>query len=754
MAISLVADDDSGQGQPNSVNSNVIASGPISSTAGISGTLAGSGLSRASALASTGPSALVTSSASSAPGKRLRNPLGEFSSYNYQISLYMITPDAYEAFVASGRKRINALTEALGSTDSGGAFLVAQSGGINNSTQPRAPGFDFDYGIEELSFKTLSSGRSSLTATNSTAFKFNVIEPYGFSFITKLKVASDALAEYAKQAGNGWPENPIKHFFILGIKFFGYDKNGNLLNGSEVIDGNTLDPNSIGNGLFETFYDIVITSLKFKLDGKSTIYQIEAASLPPQSAFSVKKGIINTNKEVTAKTVGDAIEKLFDKLNKEQQVLFDQEVIREKNEYNVRYIGDAEQIANATLLLETDLQKYNWPGSGARTSEESNVSSEVKSIPKNTEKTISFNNKTPILQAINDIITQSTYLRDALRQVHSTALEPDPDTSAVPSEDPNTKKTIKWFNCGAEITNARWDSAVSDWAYTITYVIQTYETPVIESEYANPGEKYYGPHKRYNYYFTGKNSEVIAYNQSFDNTYFNTSINPAVGELVNPSGGNNSGSNVSPAGSGNSAGGPTNVPQVPNTRTDMPRLGKLGIGLEAQNNYVTSLYDPGAYARATITILGDPDFLIQDSPGSENQIYDRFYGTNGFTVNPNGGQVFIEVDFNEAVDYSPETGTLDINESILFWKYPENISKKVKGVSYRVRDVTSKFSNGKFTQTLTCDINDFGDAGTLQNDQGREPLPQDLQNTVQTPSVDISQVRLQVPPGIQGLGGG
>ena len=42
------------------------------------------------------------------PGKRLQNPLGNFSSYTYQISLYMITPDAYDAFIQTGRKNINA----------------------------------------------------------------------------------------------------------------------------------------------------------------------------------------------------------------------------------------------------------------------------------------------------------------------------------------------------------------------------------------------------------------------------------------------------------------------------------------------------------------------------------------------------------------------------------------------------------------------------------------------------------------------
>ena len=80
------------------------------------------------------------------PGRRLKNPLGSLASYNYQVALYMITPDAYDAFTASGRTNI----EALQTEGAGGAFLVAQSGGINNNNSQRAPGMELDYYIDNL----------------------------------------------------------------------------------------------------------------------------------------------------------------------------------------------------------------------------------------------------------------------------------------------------------------------------------------------------------------------------------------------------------------------------------------------------------------------------------------------------------------------------------------------------------------------------------------------------------------------------
>ena len=61
-------------------------------------------------------------------GRRLDNPLGVLSSYTYQISLYMVSPTAYDAFTSTGRTKIEALQNIEGSIEGAGtAFLIAQS---------------------------------------------------------------------------------------------------------------------------------------------------------------------------------------------------------------------------------------------------------------------------------------------------------------------------------------------------------------------------------------------------------------------------------------------------------------------------------------------------------------------------------------------------------------------------------------------------------------------------------------------------
>lgn len=686
------ADEDNGQGQANTAESGAVPSAPNASATGQGGTTGGTSNVTQGADGQATSNDTTFSTAEETPGKRLNNPLGNFSSYTYQLSLYMITPDAYDAFVASGRRRINIFNEATaGQEGAGGAFLIAQSGGINNASSKRAPGFEFDYGIDNLTLTTLINGKATESESNSITFTFNIIEPYGFSFLSKLRSAADAIAGYSEQIKDSYPENPSKQFFILGIRFFGYDEAGNVINGKETYDGNTLDPNSVGNGLFETFYDITINTIKFKLDGKATVYNVEATSTASQAAFSIKRGLLLSGAQVEASTVGEAIDQLLAKLNKEQQDAVDKS-IRYPNTYKVVYLNDADTIANASLVSDEDLDKYKFPSSGVKSTTQSNDAASFATRPDVTRRTATFKAGTPILQAINNIVTQSSFLRDALKVVYTTAVEPA-KTKGLEENKPNTNKKVQWYNCSAEISNARWDDKILDWAYDITYIIQTYQTPVIDSIYANPGQTYYGPFKRYEYWYGRKggtgNSEVLSYSQNLDNTYFTVVLGDPPSDNQNKI-----------------------LPEIatrPGLRTNRPRLGKLGNGMEAQNNYLTSLFDLQAYASAKVTIMGDPDFLMQPQASSENDIYNRFYGTDGFTANPNGGQVYIEIDFQEAVDYESETGVLKLNDSILFFKYPDSISKKVKGVSYTVLEVQSSFVNGSFKQVLSCINNSFPD---------------------------------------------
>ena len=89
-----------------------------------------------------------------------------------------------------------------------------------------------------------------------------------------------------------------------------------------------------------------------------------------------------------------------------------------------------------------------------------------------------------------------------------------------------------------------------------------------------------------------------------DNTYFNVAILP----------------DGDPA----SHGGGSTVPTYPNKKQNQDSQGRLDVGMESQNAYMTSLFDVGTYALAKLSILVDPDFLTQETTTSVRQLYNQF----------------------------------------------------------------------------------------------------------------------------------
>lgn len=738
------ASDDSGVSQPNPAGSTGTPTASPAGAAGTGGTTPTTA--KTTAGGSTGPNAPPQSGTStpadsnptksstawtyskvspqpvasaSRPGKRLQNPLGELSSYTYQITMYMLTPDAYDAFVNTGRTKINAIsnvtvdpTSSPSAPPKGGTYIVAQSGGINNTSIPRAPNFDYDYGIDDLQMRTLT-GRKENAPTVVTEISFKIYEPYGFSFLTNLRKAGDTL--YGSNQGNGnWGEsgsNKLRQLFVLGIKFLGYDASGRVatpnLKLSDPTATGLLDPQNTANdgSLFEHFIDMQITSLKFKIDGRMVVYNIKGVQANVGKALNISRGTLKYQQNITEGTVGDAIEKLMVNINKEEQdaASGDKPRIGVPNRFEVIWMPGTELIYQASMVSKADIDKSHWPGSKAKTSAESNDATATKTQTADNNTTqVSLAPNQPLLSCFQQIVKQSQYMETQLAAVYTTDPQADPKTKGEQKVKPSQQvHSLSWINVTPQVSSIKWDSKTKDWAYTIQYLITEYKTPINTSPMVNPNNNLYpGPVKRYDYWYTGKNAEVISYEQTMDNTYMQVVVGVGDSAL-------STGAAEPSKGAGNS-GTQTDSP-VQIGQEAAPRIGRTGYGMDAQNSFLTALFDAKAYLNAKVTIMGDPDWLPTDPVYNEQIIYDTYYGTSGYGVSIASSQVFVEIDFNEAVDYTSETGTLSINESIAFVPYPKTMANKPKGVSYQVIQIDHTLSGGSFKQTLTLIGNSFGD---------------------------------------------
>ena len=80
------------------------------------------------------------------------------------------------------------------------------------------------------------------------------------------------------------------------------------------------------------------------------------------------------------------------------------------NVYKLEWLGNADTIKNASLLTKADMDKRKLPMTTVSTTSQVSAAA-VKNIqPDITKKLLKFNTATPVIQAISQIIAQSSYL--------------------------------------------------------------------------------------------------------------------------------------------------------------------------------------------------------------------------------------------------------------------------------------------------------------------------------------------------------
>ena len=393
--------------------------------------------------------------------------------------------------------------------------------------------------------------------------------------------------------------------------------------------------------------------------------------------------------------------------------------------YSFNYQNDeaAEILGNASMLSKADIQKWKWPGSKAKTSKQSNDATALKNYrvtDQGAEFTITKG--TPILKAVDRIVAQSQFLEAALEVVYDTSLEANDDKddfNSLPNPNP---QELQWYFCTPKTYDPEWSEEINNWVYDTSYVLNLYKTPCTftPNTKSKNTTRYYGPIKKYEYWYSGGNTSVIKYEYNYNLNFFNAL----------PGGEATTGENSNDDGAGNAAKGLGD-------RIEEPVDGKPGLGMATQQSYQTNLYDPDGYVNAKLTIIGDPDFLADpgsptaaplsrnpdpNAPVSLRTVGDQFYGRDGYTMNLSGGQAFIEVVFLEAVDYDEEQGIMIVNDSIQFYedinpqatpntRYKDN--RAAEGISHSITSIKSTFNGGFFQQYLVLKPSEFNNPDTI-----------------------------------------
>lgn len=600
-------------------------------------------------------------------GSRTFNPLSRQSSYTYNLSLRVATPSVYNRYMLGDK---NALTEAP---------LLIRSGG---SSEKRAPGFELDFFIDELEIKTKSSSKETQTATNTIDYRFKIFEPYGFTFTNNL----------VKLRNNGSIGlGAFRGSYFLTIEFYGY--------GTTYGDIGTV---ITGAPIHSRTFCIYITQVSFRLEKGLVVYDVTARQFGQDVAYG-DFGLVKGNKSIQGKTVEDILKgnkssssviSLVDVLNKDQEDKVKTGEVEVANIYAIEFWDD--DIASSTLVSKENISKNNTPIAKITKPDQVNerTSYQVTYVENSAvdlqTRVASVTSGEPILKVIDNIISQSSYVRDSLRAYSKE--EPTDPLDDVPI--PNTsQQRLTWYNVSPKVeflTSGSGPDGLdvkrNQFAYKITYIVQKYEIPFVRAVYSDNIQTYYGPYKQYDYWYTGKNTEVI----SFDVTYnYSYQVEVSMASDVSVSTSNLNGVPIQ-TGGGVAA---DNSSKEPGTNEEV-------------NSIRSWLYSPGELTKFSLSILGDPDYLMPAFNGTIVDQAQRWYGED-YTINPNTRQIFIEIDFKQAEDYDLTTGLLKIDDKIKFMDYAESMNPKPKGIVFCVNEVTSTFSRGRFEQRITGSLPNF-----------------------------------------------
>ena len=655
------------------------------------------------------------------------NALAKYSSYTYNISIYIMSPTDYKKIIKNKKVSIagsNLLIQSGGMPYTSGdptpsnAGVPTSAAQINTNAAKTAEAgrnqfFPLDYYIDNVKMTGLQPGKGTNSSHNITQISFKIVEPNGISLLDNLYQACE---QYVGKKQNYSAQN-----FMMIIRFFGYDEKGNLV---KAFNGETLTDS---RAVIEKYIPFQFTGIKFKVANNLTEYNCEAICPQNNVTSGQMRGVIPYNVEMQAATLtelfggpasysgaqppvdgrentstavpgnpgteqnpgqtappkGDAAPKptitsgIVAALNQYQKQQKDKGIIDEPDVYEVVFLDPV--ISGASTKPPDDFN-LKVTGSVAPATANQQVNPAQNSVQTNTQ-TKPVVAGTSMIQFIDQAVRNSSYIYKQQITIPKT----NPQTGKLEDVTNGTPaQVVGWFRIGLQAEPIKYDLKRKDYAYRITYSIAPYLVNDLKSNYF-PQTKFRGTHKKYSYWFTGENVEVLNFEQDFNYLYY---------IVMN--------SNSPPKGV-NDLDQREEAKRAFQTRSNESDQGQEGKTNEPAANAADILYSPSDLARAKISIVGDPGWIAQGETWSgiagQNLTAGPFFPDG--TINTEAEEPLFEIAWNKPVDYDLSTGLMNPNQRKAGANAIETLGPgPTQSYIYRAISVTSNFNQGKFTQDL------------------------------------------------------
>jgi hypothetical protein len=378
---------------------------------------------------------------------------------------------------------------------------------------------------------------------------------------------------------------------------------------------------------------------------------------------------------------------LCDALNQFQQNLVKEGTYEIADEYVIEFAPDTLKQATVALKGTTDLKSV--PTQQAQTAK-AQLDPATNSVD-NTARIIAAAPGMPIVKFIDQVMRSSSYITD---QANVTI---DPVSGIATPNEGEGAAQIAWYRITlkTEQIGTEKDKKRNVYPMRMTYIINTYAINQMQSQYF-PEAKPRGSHKSYEYWFTGRNTQVMGFEQEYKNTYFSILANSTDGKL---------------SGGQSEYAGLTNERPV-ESKSDVPKsfsasTNQSDQGASNKANLIGAsaadfLYGSTAPAEITLKIMGDPAWMQQGELSNqltaENMSFSPF-NPDG-TINFEASEIKFDISWNRPADYDYQTGLVDVTAQNRDPNGTLSVLQPQARLTYVARHVKSTFSGGMFTQEL------------------------------------------------------
>ena len=238
------------------------------------------------------------------------NILDRFASYTYSASVYLMSTTQYTRLLRSKKKNINGynlLFQSGGApTNVGGPMGKEAVQKMVDAEGPatdygRNPAFPQDFYIDSITIDNALPGRQTQAAHMVTNMKFTVIEPGNISLIDRLYAA---VQDMGQTAGENQPINYTATAYLMVMRWYGYDANGNLVKVGALDPATGLtDPNAV----VEKFIPFIIKKINWSVGSKLVSYEFECAPINQMVAGGTRRGTVPYDVQLTATSVGELL---------------------------------------------------------------------------------------------------------------------------------------------------------------------------------------------------------------------------------------------------------------------------------------------------------------------------------------------------------------------------------------------------------------------------------------------------------------